>query len=1060
MFVHLNMHSEYSVQDSIIKINKMVSVAVDDGQKALGIADLNNMFGTVKFYKACLRAGIKPIIGMTVDIAGEGLVSLIAKNNTGYANLLKLSTNIWRDTQATCTREQIKAHSEGVIVIIDQNYAVLGTENIDKLKETLAWWSAHFEGNMYFAIKRTSQHKEDAFIESCIHWGVNYNVPIIAVNDVRFVSKDDYLAHEVRVCISKSRVLADQSRDFGFNEEQWFKSQKEMECLFSDIPQVLKNTENLATRCNVSIELGHAYLPDYPIPEGDTIDSFFHRISHEGLEQRMLKLFPIANRDDNYDAIDKEYRARLDEEIGIIANMGFIGYFLIVMEFIGWAKRNDIPVGIGRGSGAGSLVAYSLKITDLDPIGYKLLFERFLNPERVSMPDFDIDFCIEGRDKVIDHVKDTYGHDAVSQIITFGRLGAKAVIRDVCRVMSRPFRVGDRLARLIPTTPGITLQEAIDAESQLQNILSDNTDPDHEDAVEILEIARKLEGIVKSVGRHAGGVLIAPSKITDFSPIYYDENNHPVSQYDKDDVEEVGLVKFDFLGLRNLTVIKKAVDLIHEYHDGTFEIDDIALDDPKTFALLQAGNTTAVFQLESDGMKKYLKALQPNNIEDVIAMCALYRPGPLDAGMVEMYIERKHGRERIDYPHPLLKDVLMDTNGVIIYQEQVMKISQVLAGYSLGGADLLRRAMGKKKPEEMEKQRVIFMEGAINLGINGEVAAGVFDLMETFAGYGFNRSHSAAYGMLAYQTAYLKAHYPTAFMAAVMSSEINNTDKLTALIEDCKNIGIGIRPPNINTSEVYFKPSPKSNIIEYALSSIKGVGEMAAAHMVSERQSNGGYLSIYDLSQRTDSKTVGKRVLEKLIDSGAMDDFNSRSYNQANCAQALQYGKGAQADSNMGMVDLFAETEDLLYEEVAEYVEISNTELGKKEFGALGYYLKYHPIDGYIERFGEVATPMITVAELMSRQKWNDAMIFMGVVLDIFSYNGKVIFKINDTTMQVQVSMEEYEFKAYRDMVKVGAMVFINGTINEFNGKHYGYAEFIMDEKEMTKYVLDLGQYS
>ena len=1035
----------------------MVGVAAADGQRALGIADLNNMFGAVKFYKGCLRAGIKPIIGMTVDIAGEGYVSLLAKNNEGYANLLKLSSNIWKDSQATCTREQVKSHSAGLIAVIEQKYHVLDTGNTEKLADVLGWWHENFEGNLYFAIKRTGNSKEDEFIKKCIRWGSIYKFPIIAVNDVRFVSKDDYLAHEIRVCISKSKVLADQTRNFGYNEQQWFKSQEEMEELFSDIPQVITNTVNLTTRCNVTIELGKAYLPDYPIPAGETIDEFFSRISHEGLQERMTRLFPHASRNAaTYPEIEAEYIDRLNVELAIIGNMGFIGYFLIVMDFIGWAKDNDIPVGIGRGSGAGSLVAYSLKITDLDPIGYKLLFERFLNPERVSMPDFDIDFCIEGRDKVIDYVKDTYGHDAVSQIITFGRLGAKAVIRDVCRVMSRPFRLGDRLAKLIPTTPNITLEEAIELEPQLQEILSDKSDPDNEDACEILEIARKLEGIVKSVGRHAGGVLIAPSKITDFSPIYYDENNHPVSQYDKDDVEEVGLVKFDFLGLRNLTVIKKAVNLIHEYHDTSFNIDDIPLDDPKTFKLLQDGNTTAVFQLESSGMKKYLKSLQPTNIEDVIAMCALYRPGPLDAGMVEMYIERKHGREKIEYPHPLLKDVLKDTNGVIIYQEQVMKISQVLAGYSLGGADLLRRAMGKKKPEEMEKQRVIFMEGAIGLGIDGEVAAGVFDLMETFAGYGFNRSHSAAYGMLAYQTAYLKAHYPTAFMAAVMSSEINNIDKLTALIEDCKDNGIAIRTPNINTSEVYFRPADKPNLIEYALSAIKGVGVEAAIQMVDERKYMGSYSSMYDLCKRTDSKMVGKRVVEKLIDSGTFDDFNSRDYHQGNCSQALQYGKSAQADLNMGMVDLFATIEDDLYEEVLEYEQISHEVLAKKEFGALGYYLKYHPVDGYIALYGDIMTPISVVAADMAKRKWSDPVLFMGVVIDFFFYNGKVIIKVNDTTMQVQANMDEYEFRQYRDIVKVGSMLFIKGTINEFHGTHYVNADFILGKEGMREYAEEL----
>lgn len=1061
MFVHLNLHSEYSVQDSILRINDMVSRAVADNQKALGIADLNNMFGAIKFYKSCLRAGIKPIMGMTVSIPDEGDVCLLAMNNKGYANLLAISACIWRKSlspQGYCTREQIEQYSEGLIAVLSEKYTVFSSEHAENSEAALAWWSTLFDNRLYLSVKRTGNRSDDDFIRRCIYWGVDYKIPLIAINEVRFADKDDYLAHEVRVCISKGRVMADSSRDFGYNDEQWFKSKEAMNALFSDLPQIAQNTVNLATRCNVTIELGKAYLPNYPIPDGESIDGFFSRISHEGLQKRLLKLFPPAMRGDDYPTIEQEYKQRLDDEIGIISGMGFIGYFLIVMDFIGWAKTNGVPVGPGRGSGAGSLVAYSLDITDLDPIGYKLLFERFLNPERVSMPDFDIDFCIEGRDKVIDYVKDTYGKEAVSQIITFGRLGAKAVIRDVCRVMSRPFRLGDRLAKLIPKTPNISIEESIEQEPQLATILNDPTDTDHEDAVEIIETALKLEGIVKSVGRHAGGVLIAPIKITDFSPIYYDDEGNPVSQYDKDDVEDVGLVKFDFLGLRNLTVIKKAVNMIHEHHDPDFSIDDIPLDDDKAFELLQAGNTTAVFQLESVGMKKYLKALQPSNIEDVIAMCALYRPGPLDAGMVEMYIERKHGREKVDYPHPLLQEVLKDTNGVIIYQEQVMKISQVLAGYSLGGADLLRRAMGKKKPEEMHKQRIIFMEGAVGLGIDSGIAAHVFDLMETFAGYGFNRSHSAAYGMLAYQTAYLKAHYPSAFMSAVMSSEINDSEKLTLLIKDCENIGLAIRPPSVNTSGVYFRPASKNGIIEYALSAIKGVGEQAAWHITEKRQQEGVYSNIYDLCKRTDYKLVGKRVIEKLIDSGAMDELHTRDYHHGNWEQALQYGKAAEEDLNNGFVDLFTETEDVMYKEITKYPAMSHDELAERELKSLGYYLKHNPIDGYIAQYEHLIAPMSQVAKAMANSRWNDAVLFMGVVLDVFFYNGKAIFRISDTTLEIQINMEDNLFAAYRKLVTVGSIIFIHGTISLYNDKYYGYAEFILDKDGMKEYAKELDQ--
>ncbi|MDN5892250.1 MAG: DNA polymerase III subunit alpha, partial [Psychrobacter sp.] len=651
-----------------------------------------------------------------------------------------------------------------------------------------------------------------------------------------------------------------------YSDEQYLKTQAQMEQLFADIPQVIDNTLRLTTRCNVTLTLGINVLPDFPVPEGETTESFFRAESQRGLDRRLDKLFPVDERSEHWDDFRQKYDERLEYELEIILSMGFPGYFLIVMDFIRWAKANGVPVGPGRGSGAGSLVAYALNITDLDPIHYDLLFERFLNPERVSMPDFDIDFCIEGRDRVIDYVAQTYGREAVSQIITFGTMAAKAVVRDVARVQSKSYFLASKLSKLIPKTPGITLSQALEQEPQLKDLISNPDNMDYEDAIEIWEMAIKLEGVCRNVGKHAGGVLIAPHKITDFSAIYCDDEGHRVSQFDKDDVEDVGLVKFDFLGLRNLTVISAAVENINRRRaiegKDALVLEELPLDDSKAYKLLQDAKTTAVFQLESMGMKKYLAKLQPTNIEDVIAMCALYRPGPLDAGMVEMYIDRKHGREEVIYDHPNLEPILENTNGVIVYQEQVMQISQVMAGYSLGGADMLRRAMGKKKPEEMAKQRDIFITGATSQGIDEVTSGGVFDLMEKFAGYGFNRSHSAAYGVLAYQTAYLKQYYPAEFMAAVLTSDMNNTDNVVFFINDCReNFDLTVVNPSVNRSEWHFVADTPTNII-YGLGAIKGVGEGAVESIVDARRREGPFKDLYDFCRRVDIKKVNKRTLE------------------------------------------------------------------------------------------------------------------------------------------------------------------------------------------------------
>ena len=813
-FVHFGIHTEFSITDSIVRIKALVKAAKADNQLALAISDLSNLYATVKFYKACLDAGIKPIIGSEVWLENDSTtVTLLANNQVGYKNLTNIVSKGFVDGQVMgkpiIQRDWIFERSEGVIVLFteksDVGQAML-SGHPEKADSLLQQWQTTFADRVYFAIKRTQRANEDRFIEQAIRMSNAFDVPIIAHNDVRFLTEDDFEAHEARVCIANSQVLADPNRPRDYSSEQYLKTQNEMTALFSDMPEVINNTLDLAKRCNVIIPMGHHDLPEFPIPEGDTIETFFRRTAQEGLEKRLEKLYPIEKRDDSWVEKRKPYDARLEFELTTILNMGFPGYFLIVMDFIRWSKANDVPVGPGRGSGAGSLVAYSLNITDLDPLEYDLLFERFLNPERVSMPDFDVDFCIEGRDRVIDYVAQKYGREAVSQIITFGTMAAKAVVRDVARVQGKSYGLADKISKLIPKTPGISLAEAVEAEPQLKDLLNNPDNMDYEDANEIWEMAVRLEGITRGVGKHAGGVLIAPTKITDYSAIYCDEEGHPVSQFDKDDVEAVGLVKFDFLGLRNLTVINAAVKNINarraKEQQPPLDLETLPLDDKPTYTLLQDAHTTAVFQLESIGMKKYLAKLKPTNIEDVIAMCALYRPGPLDAGMVDMYIDRKHGREEVIYDHDRLEPILENTYGVIVYQEQVMQISQAMAGYSLGGADMLRRAMGKKKPEEMAKQRSIFVEGAIDQGIDDKLAGGVFDLMEKFAGYGFNKSHSAAYGVLAYQTAYLKHYYPAEFMAAVITSDMNNTDNVVFFINDCReNFGLTVVKPSVNRSE-------------------------------------------------------------------------------------------------------------------------------------------------------------------------------------------------------------------------------------------------------------------
>lgn len=1081
-FVHLGIRSEYAIIDSIVRIKDLVKAAVADGQDTLALADWNNMFAAVKFYKACIGAGIKPIIGAEV-VVGEHSdkdaadarhsVILYAMSHHGYQNLMRLISDAYTNRPMNnhgsvefetpvITKAALAEYSDELIAILTHRSEIaqpLLSHNPDNALPILQTWQDIFGDRLYIGIRRVKA-SDDKFNESAIIQAAKLGIAIIAHNDVRFIHASptetndknntvstDFDAHEARVCIANSYTLADDRRPREYTELQYFKSQKQMAELFADLPQAIKNTRLLASRCNVTITLGINVLPDFPIPKGETIETFFKKVSADGLNRRLEKLYPVDQRDDDWDKVRKPYDERLDYELDIILKMGFPGYFLIVMDFIRWAKANGVPVGPGRGSGAGSLVAYSLNITDLDPLSYDLLFERFLNPERVSMPDFDIDFCIEGRDRVIDYVAQTYGRQAVSQIITFGTMAARAVVRDVTRVQGKPFGLGDRISKMIPKTPGIKLEDAFDQEPQLKELLTNPDALDHELALEIWEMAKKLEGLTRNVGKHAGGVLIAPNRISDFSAIYCDGEGHPVSQYDKDDVEAVGLVKFDFLGLRNLTVLQAAVDNINQTRQAqgqsSIDLETLPLDDADVYtSVLQEAKTSAVFQLESSGMKKYLAQLKPSNIEDVIAMCALYRPGPLESGMVSDFIDRKHGIQEVAYPHPqfqheLLQPPLESTYGVIVYQEQVMQIAQVLAGYTLGGADMLRRAMGKKKPEEMAKQRSTFVDGAIEQNIDGGLAAQIFDLVEKFAGYGFNKSHSAAYGVLAYQTAYLKHYYPAEFMAAVLTSEMDDTDQVVFLLSDCRdNFGLTIIPPSVNHSQWKFVVRDAKTIV-YGLGAVKGVGEEAVNSIVAARK-DGAFKDLYDFCNRVDIKKVGKRSLEALIKAGCFDilaETLKPHYitDHSDCSYQIRRGLWRQlpeamaaADQNrqnqlIGTMDLFTDVDDSLF--VApplEDVYWQPQDRLRYEQATLGLYLTGHPLDEYRSEL-PLYTTVKSVVDLKDTAKgfaW-----IAGLIYDVAFFGERIVVKLDDGKGRIEMSCYGETFNQFKEVLTAGKRV-------------------------------------
>nr|WP_314741606.1 DNA polymerase III subunit alpha [uncultured Haemophilus sp.] len=1054
-FVHLKVHSDFSMINGLAKVKALVKTAVADNMVAMALTDFTNFCGLVKFYGEALGSGLKPIIGADIHVRStpesEELdeLTLLAKNNIGYHNITMLLSKAYQQGYIdlpVVEKEWLTEYNEGVIVISGGRSGDVGKallkENVKEAENLTAFYQQYFPDHFYFSVCRTGRTDEERYIKAIVPFAAQHQLPIVAVNDVVFLKPDDFEAHEIRVAIHDSYTLDDPKRPKKYSSQQYFRTEEEMCRLFADIPSALANTVEIAKRCSVTVRLGEYFLPNFPTGDLSTEDYLVQK-SREGLEERLAFLFPDEEERKNKRSV---YDERLQVELDVINQMGFPGYFLIVMEFIQWSKENGIPVGPGRGSGAGSLVAYALKITDLDPLEFDLLFERFLNPERVSMPDFDVDFCMDGRDRVIDHVADTYGRQAVSQIITFGTMAAKAVIRDVGRVLGHPYSFVDRISKLIPLDPGMTLEKAFAAEPKLPELYDSD-----EEVKALIDMARKLEGVTRNAGKHAGGVVIAPTAITDFSPLYCDsEGMHPVTHFDKNDVEYAGLVKFDFLGLRTLTIIKWALEMINArmLAEGKepVRIESIPLDDKKSFDLLLQSKTTAVFQLESRGMKDLISRLKPDCFEDIIALVALFRPGPLESGMVQNFIDRKHGKEEVSYPdaqyqHECLKPILEPTYGVIVYQEQVMQIAQELAGYTLGGADLLRRAMGKKKPEEMAAQREIFEKGAINKGIDGGLAMKIFDLVEKFAGYGFNKSHSAAYALVSYQTLWLKAHFPAEFMAAVMSSEMDNTDKIVGLYDECMNMGLTVVPPDINSGKHRFSVNEKGEIV-YGLGAIKGVGEGPIDEILSARQKEGIFKDLFDLTARLDLKKINRRTFDALIMSGCMDKLGPhRAALMKNLDDALKASDQHSKMEALGQSDMFGvltETPEEVQSAYANTPKWSEQTILDGERATLGLYLSGHPIGRFLKELSHYAPVRLNELQPTFRgQTVTAAGIVVGYRVAVTKRSSRIgIATIEDRSGKLDITLFSEALETYGDLIEKDSIIIATGPVqfDDFSG--------------------------
>ncbi|MDF1688755.1 MAG: DNA polymerase III subunit alpha [Cycloclasticus sp.] len=1085
-FIHLRNHTEYSLVDGIIRVKPLVKRAAELSMPAIGVTDQSNLFAAVKFYRAAISAGVKPIIGADIQIRDSisqkmpYTVTLLVQNKQGYLALCELISDAYLHGQDKgvpfLTSQKIFDNNNGLIVLSGGLEGVfftsLESNDLEAADQIAASWMQVFGDRFYIELQRVGREGEDALNNQLLGLATRHQVPIVATNTPCFLNQEEFNAHEARVCINQGRVLSDSRRVKVHTEQQYLKTQQEMLELFSDVPEAIENTVEIAKRCNVELSLGENFLPNFPVPEGMTIDEYFADLSQKGLDTRIVETSHRITFDENKRA---EYQARLKRELDVICQMGFPGYFLIVADFIQWAKDNKVPVGPGRGSGAGSIVAYALRITDLDPLEFDLLFERFLNPERVSMPDFDVDFCMDGRDRVIDYVGEKYGRDKVSQIITYGSMAAKAVIRDVGRVLGHPYGFVDRLAKAIPFEIGMTLTKALDESPDLLSAYQDE-----DEVKELIDLALMLEGIARNAGKHAGGVVISPSKLTDFSPLYCEEGGaNLVTQFDKDDIEAVGLVKFDFLGLRTLTIIDWALQNINQRKEVKGEekinIDLLPRDDEMTYELLKNYATTAVFQLESRGMKDLIRRLRPDSFEDIIALVALFRPGPLQSGMVDDYINVKHGRKKAEYPHPTLIPILEPTNGVILYQEQVMQIAQDLAGYSLGSADLLRRAMGKKKPEEMAEQREMFTTGAVANNVDESVATYIFDLMEKFAGYGFNKSHSAAYALIAYQTAWLKAHYPSEFMAAVLSSDMDNTDKVVLFIDECRDMGLDILPPDVNSSEYRFTTNEEGQII-YGLGAIKGVGEAAIESIIEQRKSDGAYLSHEDLARRIDLRKANRRVQEALIRSGAADCFDDNRaklmHELSNVLQvAEQHGKSAAVGQNdlfgLSLVETSQQSDPINIEQWTEHERL------KQEKSILGLYLTGHPFDSVRDEMMSVVSGKLSTLhdmELSSpaggqyRRAKGKPVTVAGLVLEVRTRPTKSGSKIatiiiDDGSARMEAVAYSEVFENYNEILLTDQIVVIEGSISfdDFAGQNRISIESVMTiEQARARFLKDL----
>jgi len=961
-FVHLRVHTEYSVADSIIRVEPpkrkgsggsinaqtLTERAAEIGLPACAITDRNNLFAMVKFYKSAEASGLKPIVGADVrleeaDDAAPTRATFLVQNERGYRNLTRLISRGYTEGQVRgeplLKREWIAQSAEGLIVLLgmdgDIGRALLAGQTV-KAQAAAEFWTRHFADRCYLEITRCGRLDDDRHLRAAVMFARREGLPVVATNEVRFLRRDDFDVHETRVCIAQGRVLDDPRRPKLYTPEQYLKSPAEMRALFADLPEAIENSVEIARRCTLTLSFGKNHLPHFPAPAGWTESDYLCECAREGLQRRLEVHQPSRPAE--------EYWSRLDYELKIIEQMGFAGYFLVVADFIGWAKTHGCPVGPGRGSGAGSLVAYAIGITDLDPLPYDLLFERFLNPERVSMPDFDVDFCMDNRDRVIEYVTQRYGRDRVGQIITYATMAARGVVRDVARVMGHPYGFGDRISKMIPGLPGATLADALDDVPELKQAYEKE-----EDVKAVIDMGLALEGVTRGVGKHAGGVVIAPEPLTDYAPLYCEAGGGAiVTQFDMKDLESVGLVKFDFLGLKTLTIVQAAVDQIKAVRGDDVDLLKLPTDDPATYRLFASGKTTAVFQMESGGMQGAATGLKPDCFEDIIALISLYRPGPME--LIPNYIDRKHGREPIEYLHPSMEAVLKPTFGIFVYQEQVMQIAQRLAGYTLGGADLLRRAMGKKKADEMAQQRAVFQDGAQKNGIAPETATQVFDLMEKFANYGFNKSHAAAYALVSYQTGWLKAHYPSEFMAAVLSCEIDHTETVVMMLDECRRMGLQVLPPDINRSRFKFTVGDGGRIL-YGLGALRGAGEAALEGILAERDAKGPFRDLFDFCRRIDTRKANKRVLEALIFAGACDDFGlNRPSLLATLPKALQLAERAASDASAGIGDLFglgpAAEADGDITAVLE-ADWNGPEKLAHEKDTLGFYLSGHPIESY-----------------------------------------------------------------------------------------------------------------